>query len=236
MQRPCRHSRTSTRDAAVVRYNTDGTLGALMRRRADPSKLYLLSAYHVLDAGKGNGEVKFKKPNGRFTTIATYTRSEDTCFADFDVAIAEVDTDLEDFEFTNKVLGTELTLRGRITPVDDMELQKSGATTGLTRCRFEKSLESFGSVSKAYMLQVAEGAATHFQFCAQGDSGAVWWAPNPRSARHASAVALHSKGDLSGVLNGVNYENRGCGVSMHRIMQKLRLRLAQGTIRAAATA
>ncbi|MEM7208834.1 MAG: hypothetical protein AAF434_13500 [Pseudomonadota bacterium] len=198
-----------------------GTVGALVRKSARSRKLYLLTAWHVLDNDRASGATEVRLGSARGKVIATYKPGNATRDEKLDVAIAELDKDIEDLEWTNKVRGSNKLLNKTASPTSRTKFQMYGATTKLSNCRLDQKFQAFGSIENAFLLKAAEGVDASTGFCASGDSGAMWYSQN--SGR---MIGLHSKGDMSGEVNGTMRTNCAAAVSITAIMNKLQIELA----------
>ncbi len=166
-----------------------GTLGIIVSKENNDSKLYLLSCWHILDDGIEAGDVVLPDDNNRL--IARYERSVDTANESLDASIAEIDSDI-DIPINNRISGTDRSISSfSYSWKKNTELRKTGDQTGTTRCLIGRKMTQYGNLDQALKLKRhPNGRAT---YCAHGDSGSIWC-----TIEHGFAVGLHARGGLPG--------------------------------------
>lgn len=185
----------------------NGTAGLIVRRVDDPGRLYLLGCLHVLGGHDHMSEVRL--PEHGNLLIGRFERSAATTRPDMDAAIAEL-LSISDLEFSNSVLGTGTKITIVSTTSPPLVLEKVGAGSGRTRCRYSRLSDNYGSITNGMTLIPLPNGTNHF--CKQGDSGAVWY--NPITGK---ALGMH----ISGTPRGEN----AVACSLKFVMRAMRLDL-----------
>lgn len=168
-----------------------GTLGALVTSNHFPGELFLLTAYHVLDDGLGDGPVTL--PDDGNPVVAAYVAGPNTTLAEMDAAIARIIISDPFANFSNQVPGDTFRITRKGGPMKPQALVKYGAGTQETVCVMSAIFEEFDK--RRGFVELAQDSAGPVNFSAPGDSGALWC---DRTTKRA--IAMHIQGDRLGNL------------------------------------
>ncbi|MEM7292075.1 MAG: hypothetical protein AAF420_01610 [Pseudomonadota bacterium] len=198
----------------VYKYTQTG--GPRSPKVVDYSEVYLLTCWHVLyrDGRRRSGQVTL--PDHNDMEIATYSHSNDTAIEGLDAAIAKIKSDIP-VSLTNRVLGSRKVIKKTGRALKSMKLRKRGAATQNTACLVNETDRSFGNIELALTLKHRQQNGGSSDFCAPGDSGAIWW----ETAR-GRAVGLHARGGLA--------NEEAAAAVLKEIMKRLKLTAYEPTL------
>ena len=177
--------------------DSSGTLGMILTD--GNGKLFLLTALHIIGNSKEDSDIKV---GGKI--VARHQAENPYYSVAMDAVAIEIIKD-KSFHVSNRIKGTDKTIREWGLELPTKALFTVGAVSQATECKLERYFDFYAGIEHVALLS----NSINEQYCAPGDSGSIW------CSKDGYAVSMHSKGDIP--------ENKAISVRIKNILNEFKL-------------